>query len=170
MPELHSNKEEADTRMMLHIQHASSEGFANIVCVSADTDLLLLCMFVNAIEKFPSKIYLKRSKSKILEIPKLISAVGKNVSRALLGLHAFTGCDSVSAFSGKGKVNPFNVVLMAAFLKLGQELNVDNDVFEALQEFTCQLYSKGTKSSGRERQRERRGTALPAERPIIEII
>jgi len=103
-------------------------------------------MFVNAIEKFPSKIYLKRSKSKILEIPKLISAVGKNLTIALFGLHALIGCDS-------GKVNPFNVVLksekfMAAFLKLGQELNVDNDVFEALQEYTCQLYSKGTKSSG----------------------
>ena len=32
------------------------------------------------------------------------SAFGKNVANALVGLHAFTGSDTVSAFAGKGKV------------------------------------------------------------------
>ena len=29
---------------------------------------------------------------------------------ALPGLHAFTGCDTVSSFVGKGKVKAFNIV------------------------------------------------------------
>jgi len=77
-------------------QHAS-ESYENIVCISADTDVMLLCMFVNLNEQFPSKIFLKRSTSKIVEIPKLISAVGTKMTEALLGLHAFTGCDTVKA-------------------------------------------------------------------------
>ena len=60
VPELTSNQEEADTRMMLHIQDAS-KSFPNILCVSDDTDVMLLCMYVNVTVKFPSKIFLKRS-------------------------------------------------------------------------------------------------------------
>ena len=61
-------------------QHAS-ESYENIVRISADTDVMLLCMFVNSNEQFPSKICLKRSTSKIVEIPKLISAVGTKVQK-----------------------------------------------------------------------------------------
>ena len=69
---------------------------------------------------------------------------------ALLGLHAFTGCDTVSAFSGKGKVIPFKLVFenqkfITAFSKVGVDLNMSDNLFKSLQEFTCQLYSKGTK-------------------------
>ena len=109
-------------------------------------------MFVNLNEQFPSKIFLKRSTSKIVEIPKLISAVGTKMKEALLGLHAFTGCDTVSAFSGKGKVNPFKMVMkndkfIVVFSKLGSELGVGDELSKALQEFTCQLYGRGTKIS-----------------------
>ena len=34
---------------------------------------------------------------------KIAGVLGQEASKALLGLHAFTGCDSVSAFSGIGK-------------------------------------------------------------------
>ena len=33
------------------------------------------------------------------------------VSNALLGLHAYKGCDTVSAFSGKGKVKPLKLMM-----------------------------------------------------------
>jgi len=108
-PELYSNQEEADTRMMIHIAHAS-ENFENIVCLGDDTDVMILCLYVNANEDFSSKIFLKRCKSRIIEIPTLVSAIGEEMTKALVGLHAFTGCDTVSAFAGKRKVSPFNLV------------------------------------------------------------
>jgi len=37
-------------------------------------------------------------------ISKLVSAIGDGVCQALVGLHAFTGSDTVSAFAGRGKL------------------------------------------------------------------
>ncbi|KAK5645586.1 hypothetical protein RI129_006886 [Pyrocoelia pectoralis] len=71
------------------------------------------------------------------------------MATALVGLHAYTGCDTVSAFSGKGKVTPFNLVFgnekfISLFSKIGVDVNLSDDLFKSLQEFTCQLYSRGT--------------------------
>jgi len=134
---------------MFHIQHASKE-FKNIVCVSDDTDVMVLCMYVNARENFPAKIYLKRSFSRLIDVQKLNSAVGKDVANALVGLHAFTGCDTVSAFSGKGKVNPLklaskNEIYISLFANIGTQLYLSEDTFSMVQQFTCDLYSRGTK-------------------------
>ena len=35
-------------------------------------------------------------------------SLGEDVYRALLGMHALTGCDSTSAFVGKGKRQAFH--------------------------------------------------------------
>ena len=45
--------------------------------------------------------------------------------RALIGMHAFTGCDTVSAFAGKGKAKALKSLLsnkmdQDTFFKLGQ--------------------------------------------------
>ena len=44
------------------------------------------------------------------DIGKIASAIGLQVCKALLGLHAFTGCDSVSSFAGIGKVKPLKIL------------------------------------------------------------
>jgi len=41
-----------------------------------------------------------------MDITKLRIVLGERLSQALVGFHAFTGCDSVSAFSGRGKTGP----------------------------------------------------------------
>lgn len=58
--ELFSSQEEADTRMMLHIQHAS-KFFSNIICTADDTDVLILCVYASLSIK-DANIYLKRGK------------------------------------------------------------------------------------------------------------
>ena len=66
---------------------------------------------------------------------------------ALLGIHAFTGCDSTSAFKGKGKVKAIRLPkkkenYQRLFSRLGDECDVSNDLLSALLEFICALYGK----------------------------
>ena len=41
-----------------------------------------------------------------MDIRKLRAVLGDKLSQALIALHAFTGCDTVSAFAGRGKTGP----------------------------------------------------------------
>ena len=64
----------------------------------------------------------------------------------LIGLHAFTGCDTVSAFVEKGKVKTLQHLLRSKdFVKtlanLGFLLELDENLLKSLEHFVCRLYS-----------------------------
>ena len=66
--------------------------------------------------------------------------------------HAFTGCDSVSAFAGKGKKRPFKLLMKSqdyieTSQMLGQSWNPDDDVIERLEKFTCHMYGSSLTTS-----------------------
>ena len=67
-----------------------------------------------------------------------------NVSEALLGLHAFTGCDTTSTFRGHGKVKAFRLMLKHDFVSIyksmGQSWEVSQELFEKLQVFIWQTF------------------------------
>ena len=51
----------------------------------------------------------------------------------MIGLHVFTGCDSVSAFKGKGIVKALKLLdkseeMLETFQKLGQDWSVTEDI------------------------------------------
>ena len=78
-----------------------------------------------------------------------------DLCRALIGFHAFTGCDSVSAFAGKGKKRPFKLLMKSqdyieTFQMLGQNWNLDDDVIERLEKFTCHMYGSSLTTSANE--------------------
>ena len=61
------------------------------------------------------------------------------------GLHAFTGCDSVSSFAGIGKVNPLKILrkndeFQQVFVTLGEEWSVTEELFGKLEAFVCALH------------------------------
>ena len=63
----------------------------------------------------------------------------------LIGMHAFTGCDTVSSFAGKGKITALRLVKQQTFYQeifkhLGVEWVLPDVLFQSLQEFTCKLY------------------------------
>ena len=67
---------------------------------------------------------------------------------ALLGLHAFTGCDSVSAFTGKGKAKCYNLLrknleFVETLKSLGENWNVTDEVTDKMEMFCCSLYVSG---------------------------
>ncbi len=66
---------------------------------------------------------------------------------ALLALHAFTHCDTTSAFRGVGKKKPIKVMqklpkFQPILSKLGLEWEVSEELFAGLEEFTCAIYGR----------------------------
>lgn len=64
---------------------------------------------------------------------------------ALIGLHAFTGYTSVSAFAGSGKLKGLKLMqqnqnFQKALIALREHWHVTNELFDALQEFTYNIY------------------------------
>ena len=71
---------------------------------------------------------------------------------ALTALHAFTHCDSTSAFKGIGKVKPIKVMqknprFQRVLAKLGEEWCVSEEVVSGLEAFTCAIYGRSRVTS-----------------------
>ena len=86
-----------------------------------------------------------------MDIRKLRAVWGDKLSQALIAFHAFTGCDTVSAFAGRGKTGPLkqlkkDEVAIDAFVQLGTSWNVDQSLTSKLQEFTCRMYAASSKT------------------------
>ena len=103
--ELRSTLEKSDTRVFLHGPHAAAAGCRAVVIASGDTDLFVLVLTFKGFISYP--VFVKRSqqtRTVYMDVSRIVRMLGSKLCRSLPGLHAFTGCDSVSAFSGKGKV------------------------------------------------------------------
>ena len=102
--DLKSSQEEADTRILLHAKHASDQGYTSIIVVSEDTNVFV---FV------PASLYQKRGTStrvRYMDIRKLRAVLGDKLSQVVIAFHVFTGCDTVSAFAGRGKTGPLKLL------------------------------------------------------------
>ena len=144
--ELESTQEEADTQMLLHSLNAVRSRFASVVIVSEDTDVLILLL---AFKSFiPSSVFIKcgsQTRVKYIEVSRIVESVWAIVCRSLPGFRTFSGCDTVSAFVGRGKVVGYrivrrNVEFQEMFHQLGMEWNLSDDLHHGLQNFTCAMY------------------------------
>ncbi|KAG1714540.1 hypothetical protein GQR58_001134 [Nymphon striatum] len=152
MTELRSTHEEADTRMMIHAKHAAVN-FRTVVVISEDTDVFVILLSLHS--QIGTKVLLRRGKKnamRLIDISRLGTILGKDVCTALIGVHAYTGCDSVSAFAGQGKVKSIrlitkNMEYREMFCDFGKEWHVTEDMFETIQAFTCSLYCLNTSIS-----------------------
>ena len=100
--ELSSVQEEADTRLLLYAKHAATPHVKAVIISSEDTDVRILCiLFAHAI---PVPIYqrcVSQHQARYVDISKIARVLGQEVSKALFGLHAFTGCDSVTSWASE---------------------------------------------------------------------
>lgn len=92
------------------------------------------------------------NKKRLINVTDLASHYGPNSCSAMLGLHSYSGCDTVSAFKGKGKVQALKLLLKtplysSAFQRLGDSWEVDEELQVKLEMFTCALYGKPKFSS-----------------------
>ena len=150
VPTLKSRQEEADGRLLLHASHAANEGFNSVLVCSEDTDVFFMSFaFSNEIG---ASLFMKsgtRTRTMVIDITKVASSLGPEVCRGVLGMHAFTGCDTVNAFAGKGKAQALKILKKntrsrEALTELEKEWDVPPEFTEKLEEFTCLLYSSNT--------------------------
>jgi hypothetical protein len=148
---LQSSQEEADTRMLLHAKHAAQAGCKSVIIASEDTDVLVLCLALAS--QIPCSIYQKhgtKTKMQYLDIDKIANSLGASVCNALLGMHAFTGCDTVSAFAGRGKATALKQMkndwtTHTAFSQLGQTWEMTSELSNSLEAIVCKMYFPASK-------------------------
>ncbi len=151
VPELYTEQEEADTRMLLHALHASDNGYRQLSIYSSDADVEVLACHHQ--RNIPARIVIvsgTQNNSRFVDISSVCNKLGEDVCEVLPGLHALTGCDSVSAFSGKGKTKAFRLVkenkqLRKLILPLGHNVPVRDEDAADVEEFVCCMYGKADK-------------------------
>ena len=100
------NQEEADTRIFLHVAPAAKQGLTRAMVRTVDTDVIVLA--VASMQKMQnlSELWMAFGTGKnfrFIPCHTIASSLGEESCKALPFFHAFTGCDTVSAFSGVGK-------------------------------------------------------------------
>ena len=101
------NHEEADTRMLLHVAHASKHGHQKVSLRTVDTDVVVLAVaqFQNNYLQL-SELWIEFGTGKhyrFIPAHSVALSMGPERASALPFFHAFTGCDTTSAFCGIGK-------------------------------------------------------------------
>ena len=148
LTDLDSSQKEVDTSLLLHAAHAGRSKFVAVIIVSEDTDVLVLCL---AFKSFtPSSMFIKcnsQTRVKYLDVSRIVKRIGASTCRSLPGFHVFTGCDTVSAFQGWGKVLVFRIMaqnkgFQEVFQGLGRQWQLSNEHYRDLQRFTCAMYCK----------------------------
>ena len=121
-----------------------------MIC-SEDTDVFI--MSVAFADEIASSLYIKcggRNRTKIINVNRVANAFGRDVCTAVIGMHAYTGCDSVSAFAGRGKAQALKLVISEkqtceTFTEVGEEWELSPHLLIRLEDVTCKLYaSKST--------------------------
>ena len=87
------------------------------------------------------------NKSTLLDITALSKEISAIYTSALLSLHIYTGCNTVSAFKGKGKLKPLKALqlhpqFIETLAKLGESWSMDKDLLDEIEAFTCAMYGR----------------------------
>ncbi len=144
--------EEADQRLVRHTLNLISNGYKNILVRTIDTDVLtLLISHISQLE-LGDDVYIHAyliNSVKYYDIIKTIRTLGLDTCHALPFFYAFSGCEIVSSFFGKGKCKMFDVWLHSVykdditeiFIKLGNSpIGVTPDQMDILEKYILELY------------------------------
>ncbi|XP_065198086.1 uncharacterized protein LOC135829615 [Sycon ciliatum] len=152
LPDLVCTHEEADTRLLLHAKHAACAGCSHVTIKTPDTDVAVLATaFCRSIASRLSLLIGAGSRLRRINVNAASNKLGQEVSSALPGFHAFTGCDTTSAFAGRGKKaafkllcsdKPVSVLARSAFVAVGNKFEaLPAEHIATLEKYTCMLYN-----------------------------
>lgn len=147
--------EEADTRIFVHARHAAMEGITTLVIKANDTDVVAI-----GISTLPvlqalglQQMWIdfgQGSSARWIPIHDIASAIGAEKVAGMSFFHAFTGCDVVSAFRGRGKKSAWQTWsvcedVTTTFARLSQKpAAVDDDDLQILEKFVVALYDRSS--------------------------
>ena len=137
--------EEADTLIVLHsIEVAKRNPFCQLYVACSDTDVLLLLLY------FYPQICNNtafHATTRDIDVGCAYNALGNEKSMALLGFHAFTGCDLTERFSEFSKTTCFDTFLKRnsfvykAFASLGNNGDgLKEEIIDGLTQLVLDLY------------------------------
>ena len=146
-----STSEEADQKIVRHTLHCIEESYINIEIQSIDYDVLILLLAYVAMQMESDKDFKANVFFKLVtpnpvwyNVIVLIKHLGTSICKAFPYFYAFTGCDQVSSFHGKGKCTFFDAwmkntmkhEMTNVFIRLGNLpdsiTNHDMQILEAL--------------------------------------
>lgn len=145
--DLETTQEEADTRLLLYAAYAAQHS-SDLVIKSPDTDVFVLAL--GFCRKIDGNLYIHTVKAKnphIADINRLHAHLGEDKCDALVGLHVFSGCDTVSAIHGLG-ITKANKKLISKteyitlFRELGTSFSPSPEFRKAVEAFMCDLYDQ----------------------------
>ena len=139
---LKSSQEETDTRVVFYCKYERENGFKYARVQSPDSDIFfILIYYARYLQEIIILFKTGRGNTKrIINVTKIAENYSQINCAALLGIHAFTGCESPSDFKGKGKVKAIRLLqkkenYWRVFSRLGDEWDISNDLLSALSEF-----------------------------------
>ena len=151
------NHEEADTRILIHLLDALEHGSSTCLVGTVDTDVVVILIgkFHALLTQYSAaSIWIAFGSGKNythLHINTISHALGKDKSTALPVFHCYTGCDTTSAFCGKGKKSAW--IAWNSYPEVTQAFNyiaanphtpvtTDAQHFQCLERYTVVLYDK----------------------------
>ena len=93
--------------------YAKEKGYKNVCIITLDSDIFFICLHYPITELQRLNVFTDTGNGNIRRLIDITGyASGLSIERcsALLGLHAFTRCDTISCFKGFGKVKPIKVI------------------------------------------------------------
>ena len=149
------NHEEAVTRIIFHTLHALEKGAKTVLVRTVDTEInvILIGIFHALLVVQPSAeiwiVFGIGKKYRFYHINAICRNLGESKSRALHVFHAYSGCDTTSAFIGKGKKSAWRAWQVYddatdAFVYLANHpfalLDINSEQFQQLERLTVVLY------------------------------
>jgi hypothetical protein len=144
---IESTQEETDSRVVLYCFYGKQQGYRNIRIRIPDADIFFILLHY-ALELQGVTILFDTgtgNKKRFDRYRKLAQQYQQELCTALLGLHAFTRCDTTSAFKGIEKVKPIKTLqkspqFQSALAQIGDSWQISEDLFLQMEAFTCLLY------------------------------
>ena len=144
---LGSSQEEIDTKVVLHMMYAADNHHSSAILVrSPDSDIFFIFLYyaaeVNATIIFDTGMEII---GVCLIYLHYLLHMAKSICEALLSLHAFTLCDTTSAFVHIGKVKPIKILekfphFQQSLRELGENLDLNENAMDDLERFVCAMY------------------------------
>ena len=149
------NHEEADTRMLVHVEHSLVSGAQTIGINSQDTDVLIIVLgFFHQLQARYNfnDIVIDFGLTNRYSVSTIAEKLGTTVCQALPFFHALTGCDTTSAFKNIGKKTAYEVMIKVLpdiqntfstfFFNPFKQITKESPEFKAIERFVILLYSR----------------------------
>ena len=129
--------------------YAHKKGYESVHVQSPDSDIFFILL--HHTETLSCTILFDTgtgNKKRLINMTELVKDFTQEYCTAVTALHAFTHCDSTSAFKGVGKVKPLKVLqknprFQRILAQLGKEWSVLDDLICGLEAFTCAISMEG---------------------------